>query len=87
MRRQGEDSCVSGLAPVMKLRTFRLSLPKWPDSVIALCYPISTKDTLSKVWMSISSAAAAAVSVLKLNQWEVKRDICKKSGVTCTLGA
>lgn len=70
MRRQGEDSCVSGLAPVMKLRTFSLSLPKWPDSVIALCYPISTKDTLPKVWMSIS-AAAAAVSVLKLAQWEV----------------
>lgn len=62
---------MSGLAPVMKLRTFILSLPKWPDAVIALCYPISTKDTLSKVWMSISSAAAAAVSVLKLAQWEV----------------
>lgn len=87
MRRQGEDSCVFGLAPVMKLRTFSLSLPKWPDSVIALCYPISMKDTLPKVWMSISSAAAAAVSVLKLNQWEVKWDICKKSGVTCSPGA
>lgn len=78
-----EDSFVAGLALAMKLGTFTLSLPpKWPDSVTALCYPVSTKVTLPKVWMSISffhccsQCAEACLMGSKLG-------VCKKSGLTC----
>lgn len=60
---------MAGLALVMNLGTFSLSLPKWPHSVVALCYPVSMKVGIPKVGMSISSSFAA-VSVLKLAQWE-----------------
>lgn len=65
---------MSGLALAMKLGALSLSLPKWPDSVTALCYPVSTKVTLPKVWMSISPSIAAG-RVLKLAQWEASWDL------------
>lgn len=54
---------MSGLAFAMKLGTFSLSLPKWPHSVIALCYPVSTNVALPKAWMGISSADGAVCTV------------------------